>query len=182
MAKSGTAAVRWVGLLIVGGLIGYWIGHAGASRPSDAAGAAAATSVARGAQLVTLGGCDDCHTPKRADGSPDMTHRMAGYESSQGVPAGSPGAIAINMHLTAWRGPWGLSLSRNITPDPETGIGNWTFEQFKHTLRSGVDPSGKALLPPMPAAALASLPDSDLEAIYNYLRTVPAIHNAVTGP
>lgn len=181
-ANWWAGGLKGVGLLVLGGLIGYW-GASPSNKPAatPAATPAAATSAARGAQLVALGGCDDCHTPKRADGTPDLNRRFIGYEASAPLPTPTDG-VSINNQLTAWRGPWGLSLSRNITPDPETGIGNWSLAQFKQTMRSGTDPAGKTLLPPMPSAALGSLPDSDLEAIYNYLRTVKPIVNQVTGP
>lgn len=72
----------------------------------------------------------------------------------------------------AFRGPWGLSVASNITADKTRGIGSWTQAQFLKTLRSGVDPSGHKLLPPMPWEQYAQLPDADLIAIYNYLMTV----------
>ena len=69
------------------------------------------------------------------------------------------------MMLTAWRGPWGVSLARNLTPDKETGIGSWTLADFKKTLRTGVNPKGEVLMPPMPIAEIQNLPDQDLDAI-----------------
>jgi hypothetical protein len=72
-----------------------------------------------------------------------------------------------------------MTLSRNITPDKETGIGNWTLEDFKRTIRTGVNPKGETLLPPMPIPVYQNMPDPDLEAIYRYLRTVKPIRNSV---
>lgn len=185
MAKSSaTTGAQFIGVLIIGGLIGYWSARpsGNANQAATDASSSAATSAARGAQLVTLGGCDDCHTPKHPDGSPDMSRRFAGYDNTAGVPEARPGTISANMQLTAWHGPWGLSFSRNITPDKETGIGNWTFEQFKQTLVKGQDPSGHALMPPMPSQAMSQMPEADLRAIFNFLQTVPPIQNKVTGP
>ncbi len=139
------------------------------------------TSAARGRQLVMLGGCNDCHTPKLPNGQPDMSRMLSGHPEGGPIPPEAEGAVTTNMLLTAWRGPWGLTLARNITPDRETGIGSWTLQDFKRTIRTGVDPKGEALYPPMPIPDMQNLPDEDLTAIYNYLRTVKPIHNAVRG-
>jgi hypothetical protein len=82
-----------------------------------------------------------------------------------------------NMMLTQWRGPWGLTITRNLTPDKETGIGTWTVEDFKKTLRTGIDPKGQVLRPPMPIPGLQNLPDEDLEAIFAFLNTVKPVRN-----
>jgi len=72
-----------------------------------------------------------------------------------------------------------MTLARNITPDKETGIGTWTVDDFKKTLRTGINPKGEVLLPPMPIPTLQNATEEDLEAIYHYLMTVKPIHNAV---
>lgn len=182
MANKYMAVAQGVGLLIIGGLIGYWTAQPRqtAAAPPAPALPASATSAARGAQLVQLAGCDDCHTPQNPQGKPDMSRRLSGYPVGGALPPAVDGVMT--MGSAVFRGPWGLSEARNITPDPDTGIGNWTLAQFETTMRTGVDPAGRALLPPMPVDNFRNLPDADLEAIYNYLRTVPPIHNAVTGP
>jgi mono/diheme cytochrome c family protein len=141
---------------------------------------AATGSIRRGAQLVMLGGCDDCHTPKLVGGAPDMSRRLSGHPQSEPLPLEVAGAITVSQTLTGWRGPWGASLTANITPDKETGIGKWTLADFKKTIRTGVDPTGYVLKPPMPISGLQNLPDADLEAIFHFLQTVKPIHNAVT--
>ncbi len=83
------------------------------------------------------------------------------------------------MMLTAWRGPWGLTLSANITPDPETEIGKWSVADFKKTIRTGVDPTGYVIRPPMPIMTLHILPDADLEAIFRFLKAQKPVKNAV---
>ncbi len=165
------------GLLILGGVLGFWL-HPGA-RLLPAAPVIAGGDAARGAQLVMLGGCDDCHTPKLASGAPDMTRRFSGYHAGMPLPPALSGVITGNMQLTAWRGPWGLTLSANITPDRKTGIGGWTLPQFIHTLRSGVDPQGRPLRPPMDTALLQQLPRADLADIFAYLQSVQPIVNPV---
>jgi hypothetical protein len=139
------------------------------------------TSVARGRQLVDLGGCNDCHTPKKADGSYDLSRELSGHPEGSPIPPEEEGAISTSMVLTAWRGPWGMTLSRNLTPDKETGLGAWTLADFKKTIRTGVDPKNEVLYPPMPIQDFRNLPDDDLTAIWNYLRTVKPIHNNTRG-
>ena len=67
--------------------------------------------------------------------------------------------------------------SKNITPDPETGIGNWTEEEFIQALKFGRRPDGTALRYPMLPMAL--LTDNEAKAIFAYLRTVPPIKNEI---
>lgn len=141
--------------------------------------ASPATSAKRGEQLVMLGGCHDCHTPKLPNGQLDMSRILSGHPTEAPLPPDVKGAITTNMMLTSWRGPWGMTLTRNITPDKETGIGKWSLADFKKTIRTGVDPQGVVLNPPMPIPTMQNLPDQDLEAIYNYLMTIKPIRNAV---
>jgi hypothetical protein len=85
--------------------------------------------------------------------------------------------------FTAWSGPWGISYTANLTPDPETGLGNYTEEQFVVTIREGKKQGrGRALLPPMPWQVIANFSDEDLKSIYAYLRTVKPIKNKVPDP
>lgn len=141
--------------------------------------AAPAGSAARGAQLASLGGCHDCHTPKLADGRPDASRLLSGHPENAPLAPQVAGGVSANMLLTSWRGPWGMSLSRNLTPDRDTGIGTWTLAEFKKTIRTGVNPKGEVLLPPMPIGYMQNLPDTDLQAIYNYLRSIKPVRNHV---
>ncbi|MFZ5663430.1 MAG: c-type cytochrome [Pseudomonadota bacterium] len=84
---------------------------------------------------------------------------------------------------TAWAGPWGVSYTANLTPDPDTGLGKWTVRNFIDTIRSGRHLGrGRPILPPMPIQMYRHMTDQDLEAIYTYLRTLPPIRNAVPEP
>ena len=92
---------------------------------------------------------------------------------------------ATNMHLTAWAGPWGTSFTANLTPDKETGLGEWTEEAFMQALRTGKhqgQPNGRPILPPMPWPGFAQATDTDLKAIWAYLRSIPAVKNHVPLP
>lgn len=151
-----------------------------AAQSAASSATAGDTSAARGATLVLLGSCDDCHTPQLPNGEPDMSRRFSGYPAGTALPPAIPGVMT--MQNLAWRGPWGLSLTRNITPDKVHGIGNWSAQDFINTMRTGKDPSGHVLLPPMPVANLGKLPDDMLTAIYNFIQTLPPSSNAVTGP
>jgi mono/diheme cytochrome c family protein len=147
--------------------------------PAKPQAVAPAGTAARGAQLVMLGGCHDCHTPKLQSGEPDMSRPLSGHPESAPLAPDVTGGVSTNMLLTSWRGPWGVTLARNITPDQETGIGKWTYQDFVKTIRTGVNPKGEVLLPPMPIPMLQNLPDSDLKAIWAYLRTLKPVRNNV---
>jgi hypothetical protein len=142
----------------------------------------ATSQAARGAQLVLLGGCHDCHTPKGPNLVPDASRALSGHPQNAALPPDVVGGVSTNMMLTAWRGPWGVTMARNLTPDRETGIGDWTIADFKKALRTVVNKKGEVLLPPMPIVNLQNLPDQDLEAIWAYLRTLKPVKNPVGRP
>ena len=152
--------------------------------------------VKRGEYLTTIGGCHDCHTPKvmDANGMPvlDTTKLLSGHPAGMPYPTWTPEdlqnrhAIALtNPMLSAWGGPWGVSFAMNLTPDVATGIGEWTEETFIQVMRTGKhqgQPNGRDILPPMPWQSFQHAPEQDLKAIWAYLRTIPAINNAVPLP
>jgi hypothetical protein len=148
--------------------------------------------VARGKYLVTFGGCNDCHSPKlmtQMGPVPDTTRLLSGYPAS--MPIGhvdtsltAPGKwVLTNDESLIWAGPWGISFSANITPDSTTGIGAWSFDNFKNAMRTGMHlGTGRMILPPMPWKSVGSLTDEDLEAVFTFLQTVPPINNRVPNP
>ena len=80
------------------------------------------------------------------------------------------------------RHQFGKAITPNITPDKETGIGNRTDEQLIRAI-SGVSPSGRPLLPPMPWPYYAGkIADGDMKAIVAYLRSLKPIKNKVPAP
>jgi mono/diheme cytochrome c family protein len=157
-------------------------------------GAAPDKRIARGKQLVIEGNCDYCHTPliETKEGPvPDMKRRLSGRPRDMEMPrmpaggTGSPEWMEFlgTLDSTEWAGPWGLVFSKNITPDPETGIGKWTEDIFVETIRTGRHIDFKRdLLPPMPWRDYGMLGDEDLKSIFAYLMTVPPVKNAVPKP
>jgi hypothetical protein len=147
--------------------------------------------LARGKYLVTIAGCNDCHTPwKMGDKGPepDMSRMLSGHPESVALPPAprlpeGPWVMTAAATNTAWSGPWGTSFTANLTPDPETGLGKWTQRNFTETIRTGRHMGrGRAILPPMPWPMYRNFTDADLEAIFGYLQTIPAIVNRVPEP
>ena len=98
-------------------------------------------------------------------------------------PAVGPWIGHVGATNTAWAGPWGVSFSANLKPDPETGLGSWTEEMFLATVRTGRHQGkGRAILPPMVIPALQAATDEDLKSIFRYLQTVRPIRNKVPAP
>src|SRR5688572_31652366 len=88
-----------------------------------------AEKVKRGDYLVNTMGCGDCHTPFKmgANGpEPDMDRFLSGHPASEKLPpppaASGPWNVSVAATGTAWAGPWGISYTQNLTPDPETGV------------------------------------------------------------
>ncbi|MFN3902872.1 c-type cytochrome [Rehaibacterium terrae] len=148
--------------------------------------------VERGKYLVnSVGACHDCHTPWK-DGpngpEPDMSRMLSGHPESLTLPP--PPKLPEGPWIAAWAtsntaiaGPWGISYTANLTPDADTGLGKWTVENFKDTIRNGRRMGrGRELLPPMPWPAFRNMTDEDLEAIFAYLQSIPAIRNQVPEP
>jgi mono/diheme cytochrome c family protein len=121
-------------------------------------------AVERGKYLVTLASCTDCHTPGFFFGKPDMARYLGGSEVGFEIPG------------------LGVFVGPNLTPDKETGLGNWTDEQIVAALKTGHRPDGRMLAPIMPWKALASLTQEDALAIVAYLRSLPPVKNKVAGP
>ena len=137
------------GVLVGAGLAAYPVVRTMA-RDSDSQDFA---QIERGRRLATLADCSACHTNK--DG---------GKPFAGGRPIETP---------------FGNVLAPNITPDRETGIGNWSDEDFDNAVRHGIDDEGKRLYPAMPYVYYTKMSRDDVKAIRAYLATVPAVHNKV---
>lgn len=148
--------------------------------------------VQRGAYLVGVCGCNDCHSPKRMGANgPELIPELmlSGYPANQPVPPFDTkmtkmGFAMFTPDLTAAYGPWGTSFAANLTPD-ESGIGNWTEAQFKKALQEGKAKGmdgGRMLLPPMPWFNYVAMKDEDVSAMFAYLKSIPAVKNVVPAP
>ncbi len=145
-----------------------------------------------GEHLIIIGGCHDCHTPKKMSSHGpvlDSTLWLSGHPS--GMPLidinrkeiESKG-LSVTSDLTQWVGPWGISFTANLTPDP-TGIGSWTEEQFIYSLRHGKLkglPGSRSMLPPMPWEMIGQMTDVELKAMFAYLNSIKPINNLVPAP
>ncbi len=109
--------------------------------------------VKNGFYLATIGHCMECHTPMGPRGK-EFADKMGagGFE---------------------FPGPWGLSVSKNITASKTKGIGDWTDDQIKQAVTKGVGKDGGPLKPPMGFPYYAHMTAADLDAVVVYLRTVP---------
>lgn len=162
-------------------------------KPSNATSEAAAqdSAIQRGAYLVQVIGCDDCHTPKIYGPSgpePDPARRLSGHPAGvqlETIHANELKSWVLFNHLfTATVGPWGVSYAANLTSD-STGIGAWTEEQFMRAMREGRYKGlegGRMLLPPMPWQNFKNLSDGDLKAIFAFLKSTPPVENVVPAP
>lgn len=104
--------------------------------------------VEHGAYLARLGNCVTCHSTR------------GGVPFAGGRPFSSP---------------YGVLYSSNLTPDAQTGLGDWSVEEFRHAMRHGVSRTG-LLYPAFPYAHFAALDDGDLDALFAYLRTLAPVH------
>jgi mono/diheme cytochrome c family protein len=113
------------------------------------------TQIERGRYLTVLSDCASCHTV------PGSNKPLAG-----GRPIETP---------------FGNIVAPNITPDPDTGIGSWSDEQFDAAIRKGIGQDGSRLYPAMPYNAYTKMPRDDVLAIRAYLNTVTPVRNAVVA-
>lgn len=107
-----------------------------------------AATIERGRQLAALGACAVCHTGK--DGVP--------YAGGLALPT-----------------PFGTVMTTNITSDVETGIGTWSYAAFERAMRAGLHRDGRQLYPAFPYPSFARASEADLQALYAFLMSQPAV-------
>lgn len=153
--------MKHAGLYLAGLLA---LGLAGVAQAQEAAPDAAAPAGAveampsaqgdptleRGAYLFAAAGCAGCHTDVKNQGA-----LLAG-----GRPLETP---------------FGVFYSPNITPDPETGIGGWSDEDFVRALREGVSPDGDHLYPAFPYTSYTRMTEEDIRALKAYIFSLPPV-------
>ncbi len=133
------------------------------TRPAFAPAKADDAPVARGKYLVTIAGCNDCHTPGYFFGKPDMDRFLGGSDVGFEIPG------------------LGVFVGRNITPDKETGIGDWTTDRSSPRCRPASGPDGRQLAPIMPWHAFANFTKDDVTAIAAFLKSIPPVSHACPG-
>ena len=108
----------------------------------------------KGFYLATIGHCMECHTP--------FVNGPVDFKGSLGKGG------------REFPGPWGVSVSRNITSSKAHGIGDWSDADIKRAITQGVRKDGSKLKPPMGFPYYAKMTDGDVDAVVAYLRTLPA--------
>ena len=120
--------------------------------PAAAQDANTWSTVERGLYLTRLGDCAACHTVEENEP----------YAGGLGLPT-----------------PFGTIYSANLTPDAETGIGDWSKEEFYRAMTEGVRPDGTRLYPAFPYTHFTRVRRDDADAIYTYLRNVEPVRNRI---
>lgn len=119
--------------------------------------------LAQGEHAVKTRACFACHS--QHNWGADGLSVIAGTEGS--------GDVMPYLDLP------GHIVAPNITPDPETGAGNWTDDQLARAIREGVGHDGRALFPMMPYQFFQKMSDEDLASIVVYLRSIPPVKHAL---
>jgi len=133
-----------------------------------------------GKYIATIAGCTDCHTPLKAEFQDPTKLTLEQLK----IIAFNAGAAADESKLLAGGrafdlGPIGVLFTRNLTPDKETGLGNWTDEQVKLAVKTGVKNDGTVLFPVMPYHVYNGMADADLDAVIAYLRSIQAVRDQI---
>ncbi|RYF06638.1 MAG: c-type cytochrome [Comamonadaceae bacterium] len=148
-AAAGLLSLAAMAMAIVAVL--YWQGAPTPQGEQPDVVAVDASTVARGAYLARLGNCMGCHT------------------SRGGAPYAGDRAITT---------PFGTFYTSNLTSDEATGIGAWTANDFWSAMHHGVSKKGRLLYPAFPYTSYTHVTRADSDALYAYLRTVPAVAQA----
>lgn len=148
-------------------------------------------TIERGKYLVRIGGCGDCHSSKAfgPEGRKENEEvLLGGYQPGDSFPVPNKKmvqhSVVFNQQNTAFAGPWGISYAANITSD-DSGIGAWTYEQFELAMREGKYmglEGSRTLLPPMPWPNYRNMADTDMKAIFAYLKHTKPVNNIVPAP
>ncbi|MBR9764465.1 MAG: molybdopterin-dependent oxidoreductase [Rhodobacteraceae bacterium] len=137
-----------IGLMGLAGLGAVSLPLARAIAPVVPSVSASAEELARGQMLFAAGNCASCHT----------------------APGGAPNAGGKPIET-----PFGTVYSTNLTPDPETGLGRWSFPAFARAMRKGISRDGRNLYPAFPYTSFAGMEEADLKALYAYLQNLDPV-------
>lgn len=109
--------------------------------------------IARGAYLATVGNCAGCHT----------------------APGGAPMAGGVRLET-----PYGAVYGGNLTPDPKTGLGRWSADDFHRAMHEGRGRDGRRLVPAFPYTSFTRVAREDNDALFAYLQSLPPVVRAAT--
>jgi hypothetical protein len=196
MSTTTRLATIFAGLALGAGAIAYlgYRGLAGSSTEptitpvsqTQAAEDALTRLQQRGAYLMSIMGCQDCHTPKGPDMQPLPGMTLAGHPQHMPGVEWEPSMMEKNIFvtmgptLTSFAGPFGNSYAANLTPDKETGIGDMSAEDLIVSWRTGKHwKEPRPIMPPMPAQFYASATDEDIRALHAFLMTLEPVKNKV---
>ncbi|WP_010137925.1 molybdopterin cofactor-binding domain-containing protein [Oceanicola sp. S124] len=116
---------------------------------------ATAEELARGKLVFAAGNCASCHT----------------------APGGAANAGGKPIET-----PFGVVYSTNLTPDPETGLGRWSYPAFARAMRQGISRDGRNLYPAFPYTSFAGMEEADLTALYAYLQSLDPVFAKTPAP
>jgi len=152
-----------VGVLVLAliGTLGFWgltspmayglIRGGGSDFSTAPAGSNRQPDLENGRTLFYAGGCTSCHAVPNQD---DKLRLGGGY---------------------ALKSPFGTFLVPNISPHKQDGIGSWSTADFVRAMREGVSPDGRHYYPAFPYASYAKMPEADLQDLFAFMQTLPAV-------
>jgi mono/diheme cytochrome c family protein len=141
--------MKRVGLVALAALVAALSGCQRDDPATDPAAQPSATSVAKGEYLARIGNCGACHTARGGEA----------FAGGRGIAT-----------------PFGIVHAPNITPDATTGLGHWTRADFRRALRDGRSKDGHLLYPAFPYANTTRMAVDDIDALFDYLRSVPPVN------
>lgn len=129
-----------------------WVLSAPGRLDRDAAQALAPGDAARGERIFWAGGCSSCHARPGSEGEARLE-------------------LAGGLELKT---PFGVFVPPNVSPDPASGIGSWSFEDFANAMMRGVSPSGEHYYPAFPYPSYARMQLEDVADLFSFMKTLPA--------
>ena len=190
MSAIGKVALIGVGLAGFVSAIGWFsyqsMRGTSNSTPTGMSTDQEATLRARGAYLMAICGCNDCHSPHDQTGKLIAGLEFTGHHAEMPAAEWDPSMLqkgvlfAISPTGTSIAGPHGVSYAANLTPDKETGLGNLTADGLIRSRRTGMHwKEPRQILPLMPFESFANMTDDDIRAVHAFLMSLPAMRNRV---
>lgn len=146
-------------LAVIGAAVAFFLSRPQVLAASDIP-AGHAADLANGERMYNAGGCISCHKPAEDNAAADKTLPSGGH---------------------ALETPAGTFYPPNLTPDKETGIGNWSDLDFVNAMQRGVSPAGQHLIPAFPYTSYARMRIGDVLDVKAYLMTLAPVRS-VTKP